>query len=52
MEKWIITKDGEPKCYGTSEKTFPSLDLITKLRNSGYKVFVDGKLYKQKDGKK
>lgn len=52
MEKWIITKDGEAKCYGTSEKTFPSDALIAKLRGCGYKVFVDGKLYKQKDGKK
>ena len=46
MEKWIVTKDGEPKCYGTSEKTFPSEELIAKLRGCGYKVFVDGKLYK------
>lgn len=52
MEKWIITKDGEAKCYGTSEKTFPSEDLIKKLRGGGYKVFVDGKLYKGKEGKK
>ena len=51
MEKWIVTKDGEVKCYGTSEKTFPRPDLIATLRAAGYKVYVDGKPYKREAGK-
>lgn len=46
MEKWIVTKDGDVKCYGTSGKTFPSDDLIATLRAAGYKVYVDGQLAK------
>ena len=46
MEKWVVIKDGEVKCYGTSQKTFPSEDIIKTLRAAGYKIYVDGKLYK------
>lgn len=50
MDKWLVTKDGETKCYGTSEKTFPRDDLIATLRAAGYKIFVDGKPYTKKKG--
>ena len=48
MEKWLIMKDSEVKCYGTSQQTFPCEDLIAMLRSCGYKIYVDGRLYTQK----
>ena len=50
--KWLIMKDGEVKCYGNSMQSFPSDDLVKTLRGGGYKIFLDGRLYKdQKKGK-
>ncbi len=52
MEKWVVIKDGEVKCYGTSEKTFPSDDLVATLRAAGYRIYIDGQLLKgQRKGK-
>lgn len=48
MEKWLVKKDGEVKCYGTTEKTFPSDDVISSLVAAGYKIYVDGKPYTKK----
>lgn len=48
MEKWQVIKDGEVKCHGTTAKTFPCDDLISKLRAAGYKIQVDGKSYTKK----
>jgi hypothetical protein len=45
MEQWQVIKDGETKCHGTSEKTFPSDNAIATLRAAGYKIYVDGKLH-------
>lgn len=51
MAKWLVMKDGEVKCYGDSMESFPSKDLVAMLRSCGYKVFLDGRLYKgQKKG--
>ena len=50
MENWQVIKDGEVKCYGNSEKTFPSDDMIATLRAAGYKIFADGKPYTKKKG--
>ena len=51
--KWLVMKDGEVKCYGDSMQSFPSDDLIAALRVAGYKIFLDGKLYKeQKKGRR
>lgn len=52
MAKWLIMKDGEVKCYGDSMQSFPSDDLVKTLRGGGYKIFLDGRLYKeQKKGR-
>lgn len=47
MAKWLIMKDGEVKCYGDSMQSFPSDDLVKTLRSGGYKIFLDGRLYKE-----
>ncbi len=53
MEQWQVIKDGEVKCRGTSEKTFPSDNVLADLRAAGYKVYIDGQLSKgQRKGKK
>lgn len=52
MAKWEVKKDGETKCYGDSLESLPTADVLANLRSYGYKVFVDGKLYKeQKKGR-
>ena len=51
MEKWVVIKDGEVKCYGTSQQTFPSADIIKTLQVAGYKIYVDGKLYTKQKGR-
>lgn len=52
MAKWEVKKDGETKCYGDSLESLPTADVLANLRGCGYKIFVDGKLYKeQKKGR-
>ncbi len=51
MEQWKVIKDGEVKCHGASEKSFPSDGAIATLRAAGYKIHVDGKLYTKQKGR-
>ena len=52
MHRWEVKKDSETKCYGDSLESLPTDDVLATLRSCGYKVFVDGKLYKeQKKGR-
>ena len=53
MNKWEVKKDGETKCHGDSLQTFPKDDVLATLCSCGYKIYIDGKLYKaQKKGRK
>ena len=53
MPKWEVKKDGEAKCYGDSLQTLPSDDVLKTLQDCGYKIYIDGRLYKvQKKGRK
>ena len=47
MSKWSIMKDGDVKCYGDSMQSFPNDDLVKMLRGGGYKIYLDGRLYKE-----
>lgn len=53
MAKWEVKKDGETKCWGDCLQTLPSDDVLAGMQGFGYKIYVDGKLYKvQKKGRK
>lgn len=47
MASWEVKKDGETKCYGDTIKSMPDDRMISILRAGGYKIYVDGKLYKE-----
>lgn len=46
MKEWEVRRDGKTICYG-SEKTMPSREERKSLRNAGYKIYVDKKLFKE-----
>ena len=53
MAKWEVKKDGETKCWGDCLQTLPSDDVLAGMQGFGYRIYVDGKLYKvQKKGRK
>lgn len=43
MVKWEVKLNGITKCWGESEKGFPSPEELRMLRSDGYRVYVDGK---------
>lgn len=46
MTKWEIKRDNETLSWGTSEASFPNAKERKMFRTDGYKIYVDGKLYK------
>ena len=46
MTKWEIKRDNETLSWGTSEASFPNAKERKMFRADGYKIYVDGKLYK------
>lgn len=40
---WEVFLDGERKCYGP-EETLPDAAARKALRESNYKIYIDGKL--------
>ena len=47
MPKWEVKKDGETKCYGDTLQSLPDDSVLASLHAGGYKVYIDGKLYKK-----
>lgn len=45
MTKWEIKRDNETLSWGP-EATFPDAKARKMFRADGYKIYVDGKLYK------
>lgn len=45
MKTWEIKRDGEVLNWGPPE-TFPDAKARKMFRADGYKIYVDGKLYK------
>lgn len=45
MNRWQVRKDGKPYAGGTME-TMPDDATVRQMVASGYKVYVDGKLYR------
>lgn len=45
MNTWEIRRDNVVLAHGPAE-TFPDARARKMFRNDGYKIFVDGKLYK------
>lgn len=43
---WQIKKDGVIKAHGSGAVPY-SLDTRKQMRAAGYKIYVDGKVYKQ-----
>ena len=57
MNKWEVRGaniNGEPVvlCYGESEESFPTAEERKVLRAHGYKIYVDGKVYKEPETEK
>lgn len=48
MAAWEIKKDNETKCWGDLLQTLPNDDALADMQECGYKIYVDGKLYKVK----
>lgn len=46
MKELEVRRDGATVCHG-SEKTMPSREMCKMLRKDGYKIYVDGKLYRE-----
>lgn len=46
MKTWEVRRDGVTLAWGP-EETFPSPKERKVFRSHGYKIFVDGKLYKE-----
>lgn len=42
---WEVRRNGVVVAHGPME-TFPDAEMRKGLRNSGHKIYVDGKLYK------
>ena len=47
MIKWEVRRDNETLSWGTSEASFPDAKARKMFRSDGYKIYVDGKLYKE-----
>lgn len=43
---WEVKRDGQTKAHGPDE-SFPDNDTATSLIKAGYKIYVDGKVYKR-----
>lgn len=43
---WEVRRDGVVIAHG-SKATMPSKDMRKELRTAGYKIYVDGKLYRE-----
>ena len=42
---WEVRRDGVTIAHG-SKATMPSKDLRKELRTAGYKIYVDGKIFR------
>ena len=43
---WQVKRDGVVIAHGPKD-TFPSAEERTVIRSGGYKIYVDGKIYKE-----
>ena len=48
---WEVKRDGQTKAHGP-EESFPDSDIAASLLKAGYKIYVDGKIYKKRSEKK
>lgn len=46
MSKYEIRKDGKVYCGFDDELCMYSKEVLKNMREAGYKLYVDGKLYK------
>ena len=42
-----IRRDGVTLCVCVGEECFPSAEQMRSMKDSGYKFYMDGKIYKQ-----
>ena len=43
--RWTVKKDNKPIASGSMATMYPD-DIVSKLIAAGYKVYIDGKLYR------
>ena len=48
---WEVKRDGLVKAHGP-EESFPDSDTVVSLTKAGYKIYVDGKIFKKRSEKK
>lgn len=50
MERWVVKNQmGRPVASGTMDTMYPD-DTVRSMYAAGYKVYIDGKLYRPKRG--
>lgn len=45
-KKLEIVRDGKVFCVCVGEETFPDTETMKEMKASGYKLYMDGKIYK------
>lgn len=44
---WEVRRDGVPLCGGP-KATFPDAEQRKKIREAGHKIYVEGKIFREK----